>query len=131
MLRICNIKKESLDIEIEGKWYQLTGQIVLVSDPGEELKFVQMHGQGDVGFAGVGVGVFHHGAELAVVLHGREGSSQGVEGEEPFLPEHLAEGVRPVVFIAAGLDAQGVHALTELVQAVENGGELQVVPRHP
>lgn len=27
MLRICNIKKESLDIEIEGKWYQLTGQL--------------------------------------------------------------------------------------------------------
>ena len=26
LLRICNIKKESLDIEIEGKWYQLTGQ---------------------------------------------------------------------------------------------------------
>ena len=24
---IHNIKKESLDIEIEGKWYQLTGQL--------------------------------------------------------------------------------------------------------
>ena len=31
--------------------------------------------------------VFHHGAELVVVLHGRKGGSQGVEGVEPFLPE--------------------------------------------
>ena len=98
-----------------------------VSDPGEELKFVQMLGQGDVGLAGVGVGVFHHGAELVVVLHGREGGGQGVEGEEPFLPEHLAEGVRPVVLVAAGLDAQGIHVFAELVQPVEDGGELRIV----
>ena len=80
-----------------------------------------------IGLAAVGVGVFYHGAELVVVLHGRKGGGQGVEGEEPFLPEHLAEGVRPVVPVAACLDAQGIHALTELVQPVEDGGELRIV----